>query len=55
MSSQGPFYQGDCVHLKNLDGLWTQVGNLEVTNYTQLGISTVKYLVLTMNQQNLAF
>lgn len=26
-----------------------QVGNLEATNYTQLGISTMKYLALPMN------
>lgn len=54
MNPQGPSYEGDCVSSINLDGMWTQVGNPEATNYTQLGISKVKYLALTMNQWNLA-
>lgn len=39
----------------NLGGSWTLVGNLEATNYTQLGISTVKYPALTMNHRTWLF
>lgn len=49
MSSRAPFYEGDCAGSTNLGGVWTQVGNLEATNYTQLGIITLTYLALPMN------
>lgn len=31
------------------------MGNLEATNYVQLGVSPVKYLALAMNRWNMAF